>query len=152
MKHVHLYIWRRKNSKVEVCACGRFRHRNLKASDIIAGVPATKKPGHTHSHGGTEYDFARTGANAIPNSLYRDAVLGLITRAERNVKEATKVREINAELLAALKAQHEALDTLLAMLIARSRYFMPSKSSVWPAVLQGKAAIAKAENTTKEAR
>lgn len=58
------------------------------------------------------------------------------------------------ELLAACKAQHEAIDTLFAMLLAITHRlsdepvekFYPSKSGQpWAAVLQGNAAIAKAE-------
>ena len=49
------------------------------------------------------------------------------------------------ELLAACKAQHNAIDILLAMLIERDHSFSPSKSSVWPLLVQGSAAIAKAE-------
>jgi hypothetical protein len=49
------------------------------------------------------------------------------------------------ELLAACKAQHNAIDILLAMLIERDSSFMPSKSVVWPALVLGNAAISKAE-------
>ena len=48
------------------------------------------------------------------------------------------------DLLAACKAQHQALDLLLGMLVARDGGF-PSKSPAWPAVVQGNAAIKKAE-------
>ena len=51
------------------------------------------------------------------------------------------------DLLAACRAQHEALDTLLAMLVVRDRGFMPSQSPAWPAILQGRAAIKKVEAT-----
>ncbi len=49
------------------------------------------------------------------------------------------------EMLAALKAQHEAIDILMAMLIPLDEKFMPTKSRIWPMLLQGKAAIDKAE-------
>jgi hypothetical protein len=53
------------------------------------------------------------------------------------------------KLLAACKAQHEAIDTLFAMLIDRSppgKTFLPSKSGqLWDALVAGNAAIAKAE-------
>jgi hypothetical protein len=68
------------------------------------------------------------------------------------------VREIEgtrAELLAACKAQHEAIDRLFAMLITATRsdvpseagmQFMPSKSGQpWDALVVGNAALAKAE-------
>lgn len=45
------------------------------------------------------------------------------------------------DMLAALKAQHEAIDVLLAMVIGLDKTFLPTKSSVWPKLLQGKAAI-----------
>lgn len=55
------------------------------------------------------------------------------------------------DLLAACKAQHEAIDRLFALLIERAAEgkatdFYPSKSGQpWEACLQGNAAIAKAE-------
>ncbi len=51
------------------------------------------------------------------------------------------------DLLTACKAQHNAIDILFAMLIERDTSFMPTKSPVWDACLQGHAAIAKAEGT-----
>lgn len=55
-------------------------------------------------------------------------------------------RDVGAsqELLAACRAQHRAIDWLMAMLIDAKTGFMPSKSPVWPVVLQGRAAIARA--------
>lgn len=57
------------------------------------------------------------------------------------------------ELLAACKAQHEAIDRLFAMLIGLTRehtpdaHFFPTKSGQpWGACQQGNAAIAKAED------
>ena len=47
-------------------------------------------------------------------------------------------------MTAAYKAQHNAIDILLAMLIERDATFMPSESVVWPILLQGNAALAKA--------
>lgn len=56
---------------------------------------------------------------------------------------------INADLLAACKAQHEAIDRLFALLIKRSvsdDLFFPSRSGQpWDAFVAGNAAIAKAE-------
>lgn len=50
------------------------------------------------------------------------------------------------DLLAACKMQHEAIDTLFAMLIECKTGFFPSQSGrPWEALLQGNAAIAKAE-------
>lgn len=48
------------------------------------------------------------------------------------------------DLLAAAKGQHQAIDMLMAMLIKRDPTFMPTKSAVWPMLLAGNAAIAKA--------
>lgn len=46
----------------------------------------------------------------------------------------------------ALKAQHEAIDLLFAMLIERDKTFFPSKSGrPWEAMLLGNKALAKAE-------
>lgn len=52
------------------------------------------------------------------------------------------------DLLAACKAQHEAIDTLLAMLVVRDHTFFPTQSPVWPKLLQGNAAIVKAEGSS----
>lgn len=49
------------------------------------------------------------------------------------------------DLLAACKAQHEALDYLMACLIRRDPEFLPTKSRVWDAVVLGNSAIAKAQ-------
>jgi hypothetical protein len=49
------------------------------------------------------------------------------------------------DLLAAAKAQHDALDRLIARLITLDPEFRPSKSAIWPAVVQGNAAIKAAE-------
>lgn len=52
------------------------------------------------------------------------------------------------QLLAACKAQHEAIDILFAMLIARDPKFFPSKSGKpWGAVQLGNAAIKEAEGS-----
>jgi hypothetical protein len=54
---------------------------------------------------------------------------------------------INAELLTACKAQHDAIDILFALLIDKTNAeFLPSKSGKpWEAILLGNAAIANAE-------
>jgi hypothetical protein len=50
------------------------------------------------------------------------------------------------ELLEACKAQHDAIDLLFAMLIQATPDFFPSKSGQpWQAMIQGNAAIQKAE-------
>jgi hypothetical protein len=64
--------------------------------------------------------------------------------------EIDKLRAINVELLAAAEAQHDALDTLLAMLTERDKTFMPTKSPAWPALLQGNAAIKLAHRFLEE--
>jgi hypothetical protein len=46
-----------------------------------------------------------------------------------------------SELLAAVKAQHTAIDILFAQLIGLDNKFMPSQSPAWPAVVRGKMAI-----------
>lgn len=48
------------------------------------------------------------------------------------------------ELLAACKAQHQAIDLLLARLIELDSTFLPSESPAWAAVTSGHAAAAKA--------
>lgn len=50
------------------------------------------------------------------------------------------------ELLEACKAQHEAIDRLLAQIIGLDQTFLPTRSGQpWQAMIQGNAAIAKAE-------
>jgi hypothetical protein len=51
------------------------------------------------------------------------------------------------EILAAMKAQHLAIDHLMAMLIDTERLgntrtrFMPTQSAIWPLLLEGKRVI-----------
>lgn len=61
-----------------------------------------------------------------------------------NALAGWKQPEAAGEVLAACEAQHKAIDWLLARLIELDRGFMPTKSPVWPMLLQGNAAIAKA--------
>ena len=49
------------------------------------------------------------------------------------------------ECVEALQAQHKAIDWLLAQLIEAKSNFYPSKSPVWPLLLQGNAAIEHAQ-------
>lgn len=52
------------------------------------------------------------------------------------------------DLLEAAKAQHQAIDWLMARLIELDSSFMPTKSRIWPALVQGNAAITKATLTS----
>jgi hypothetical protein len=54
--------------------------------------------------------------------------------ADLRVKVARAIAQSNIEVI---KAQHEAIDWLMASLIARDKTFMPTQSPVWPAVEQG---------------
>ncbi len=56
-----------------------------------------------------------------------------------------RLKAVASDLLAACKAQHQAIDWLFAQLITRDHSFFPSESPAWPAVIQGNAAIEKAE-------
>ena len=49
------------------------------------------------------------------------------------------------EMLEALKAQHRAIDVLMAALIWKDKEFMPTQSSVWPSVVLGAETIRRAE-------
>ena len=50
------------------------------------------------------------------------------------------------EMYEALKAQHQAIDILFAMLIQRDKAFFPSKSGQpWEAIIEGNRVLAKAE-------
>jgi hypothetical protein len=61
--------------------------------------------------------------------------------------EQTQTIEMVKLLLAACEAQHDAIDTLLAMLIARDPTFLPSQcGKPWDALVVGHAAITKAKN------
>jgi hypothetical protein len=54
--------------------------------------------------------------------------------------------DLERDLLAACRAQHDAIDTLFAMLIVRDRSFRPTQSGrVWEALEMGNAAIQMAE-------
>lgn len=48
------------------------------------------------------------------------------------------------DLYAAVEAQHQALDTLLATLIEHVPTFVPTRSPAWPAIEAGHAALRKA--------
>lgn len=55
-------------------------------------------------------------------------------------------RQLIQEMYEALKAQHDAIDTLFAVLILRDKDFLPSNSGKpWEALVQGNKAIGKAE-------
>ena len=58
----------------------------------------------------------------------------------------TEQIEMVKELLAACEAQHDAIDTLLAILVERDPTFFPSKcGKPWNAQVAGHAAIIKAK-------
>lgn len=64
-------------------------------------------------------------------------------------KRRNDVTDLEKEMLEVLKAQHDAIDILFAMLIDITPYpkkFFPSKSGKpWEAILKGNAVIDKAE-------
>lgn len=60
--------------------------------------------------------------------------------------KAQELESINADLLEACEAQHQAIDRLFALLIEKDEKFFPSKSGQpWEAIQQGNVAIAKAK-------
>jgi len=73
----------------------------------------------------------------------------ICVKKQRGVRDAQfLLRAANSfdELLAACEAQHDAIDTLFAMLIECKTGFFPSQSGrPWDALLQGNAAIKKAK-------
>ena len=76
--------------------------------------------------------------------VHQAIFLAFVTEME----QAVGLTPLEAELLAACKAQHRAIDWLFAQLIEASTtdtLFLPSKSRAWAACLQGNAAIANAE-------
>lgn len=61
---------------------------------------------------------------------------------ERALEELKKVNNKKEVLLDAVKAQHDAIDVLFALLIAKDPTFFPSKSGKpWQAIIQGNEAI-----------
>lgn len=58
--------------------------------------------------------------------------------------------DVNGDLLAAAEAQHQAIDILLATVAAQDRTFMPTKSVVWPMMVQGHKAIEAAKRATRK--
>lgn len=82
---------------------------------------------------------------AIGTSVYlADNAGGFDLRHSPNAEEHARLIAAAPELLEACKAQHLAIDRLMALLIALDADFMPTKSSIWPAVVQSSEAIAKA--------
>lgn len=55
-----------------------------------------------------------------------------------------------ADLLAHIEAQHDAIDTLLAMLATRDKTFRPSKSAVWPVVKRTQDVLKHGRSTLEE--
>lgn len=49
--------------------------------------------------------------------------------------------DLEKVMLAALRAQHEAIDRLMAQIITLDKTFMPSKSPEWQALTLGNAVI-----------
>lgn len=68
-------------------------------------------------------------------------------KVRQSLLKSQRVRDASPDLLAACKAQCDAIDTLFVLCIENIPGFMPSKSAAWPALLAGNAAIAKAEDT-----
>lgn len=81
--------------------------------------------------------------------LYPEVLLEVIADSEAALRSVECPAD--ADLLAACKKQHAALDMLFATLIARSPAgdtFHPSKSGApWEAMIAGREAIAKAEGS-----
>lgn len=61
-----------------------------------------------------------------------------------STREYARLVAAAPDLLAACQAQHHAIDVLMARLIALDPEFMPTKSTIWPALVAGSDAIAKA--------
>lgn len=90
---------------------------------------------------------ARRTANYHRISAKRDAERMGQFRMKKCVKACEGINpEAVQDLLAACKAQHEAIDTLFAVLIGRDAKFFPSRSGQpWEALVMGNAAVEKAE-------
>lgn len=73
--------------------------------------------------------------------------LGVANTAAGLIEKFIHARKTQAEMLEALKAQHNAIDTLFALLIIADKNFRPTKNEkLWNACMQGNAAIARAED------
>lgn len=82
-----------------------------------------------------------------------ELIKGLLTRwkqldGDADLPEHVKVETVR-KLIAACEAYHQALDLAFAILVQSTRGvemepFMPSQSRMWPAMVDGKAAVAEA--------
>lgn len=94
------------------------------------------------------WDWMAVGANASGgHHLYvidstRRKIAALWGKAEE--KKANAELIVTApEMKTMIRDQHNAIDYLLARLIELDKEFMPTKCSVWPVVVQGKALLDK---------
>jgi len=90
-------------------------------------------------------DFGQVGSIESQNGTVIAQAQALVRdydHAERNAN--ARLIAAAPDLLAACQAQHHAIDVLMARLIALDPEFMPTKSTIWPALVAGSDAIAKA--------
>ena len=64
--------------------------------------------------------------------------------APRNAEFIVRACNAHEQLVAAVAAQHKAIDTLMARLMQFDSTFMPTKSEAWSAVVAGSDALAAA--------
>jgi hypothetical protein len=108
-------------------------------------LPATPTPWEIVELGGALDDW--TSAHFVIRAPGAPGGLAVIMGGLGEVEERANANLINtaADLLAACKAQHDAIDILFARLISIDREFLPSKSGKpWDALLAGVKAINKA--------
>lgn len=108
---------------------------------------------HTKDEWGINWDKGHIYIETTDGDVICDLGKALNGSSQANDEKNANARLIAAapKLLAACKAQHEAIDTLMARLIVKDPTFRPTTSSVWPALLEGNAAIAKATASTTDA-
>lgn len=108
----------------------------------IPGCEAGKVSGHTPGPWvANERNVAGVIEITADDYYIADVIGGLVERQKANAHLIAAA----PELLEACKAQHRAIDLLMARLIALDPEFMPTKSNIWPAVVLGSEAIARAQ-------
>lgn len=88
------------------------------------------------------FDLESHTAIKMPGSA--EAVLYSLGADADEISANARLIAAAPELFAACEADHKAMDWLLARVAELDPTFMPSKSPVWPAVTQNRAAIRKA--------
>jgi hypothetical protein len=111
----------------------------------------------THDNGGNTpsqrqiAQWGPFGSDEEREQVLADVICDTHYETERDYTNACLIAAAPA-MYEALEAQHQALDILMAMLIEATKdsdkMFMPSKSRIWPMLLQGDSAMKLARGET----